>query len=66
MSALDPLVRELEAVVGALDAGEVEGAEAARLVERCADLAARMGAELDRESRRTPELQRAGQESLLP
>ena len=66
MSALDALVRELEAVVRALDSGEVEGTDAARLVERCADLAAQMGAELDRQSRRTPEAAREGQESLLP
>jgi exonuclease VII small subunit len=48
---LDELVSELEATAARLRAGELEGEEAAELVERCAQLAVQLGTELDAESR---------------
>ena len=61
--AVDPLVRELEDVAGRLRSGEVGGEEAAELVERCAELAARIGSELDAQGREASESE--GQERLL-
>ena len=63
MSELDTLLEELEAVAVRLRAGELDPEEAAELVERCADVAARVGAELERAGRRADEP--AGQEPLL-
>ena len=60
---IDPLVRELEELAGRLRAGEVSGEEAAGLVERCAELAARIGTELDAQGRDAS--QSEGQERLL-
>ena len=60
---LDALIGELESVAARLRAGQVESEEAARLVERCAELAARIGSELDAESRAAAETE--GQERLL-
>jgi hypothetical protein len=60
---LDTLVRELEDVAERLRAGDLEAAEAAALVERCAELAARIGTELDAQSRAASEAE--GQERLL-
>jgi hypothetical protein len=60
---LRSLVEELESVAARLRSGEVEGEEAARLVDRCAELAGRVGAELDAESRAASEVE--GQERLL-
>ena len=48
MSDLDQMIRELEESAARLRAGELDAAQAAELVERCAELAARVGAELDR------------------
>lgn len=42
---------ELERVAGQLRSGAAEGDEAAALVERCAELASQISAELDREAR---------------
>jgi hypothetical protein len=44
-------VEELEQVAARLRSGEVAGDDAATLVERCAELAGRISAELDREAR---------------
>jgi hypothetical protein len=60
---LDTLVRELEDVAGRLRSGDLEAEEAAALVERCAELAARIGSELDAQSRAASEAE--GQERLL-
>ena len=63
MSDADVLSRQLEDLASRLRSGEVEPAEAAELVERCAELAARLGAELDAQSRAASESE--GQERLL-
>ena len=63
MSEADALSRELEELAARLRSGEIEAAEAAELVERCAELAARIGAELDAQSRVASETE--GQERLL-
>jgi exonuclease VII small subunit len=60
---IEPLVRELEEVAGRLRSGEIAGEEAAALVERCAELAARIGSELDAQARDAS--QSEGQERLL-
>jgi hypothetical protein len=60
---LDGLVRELEDVAARLRSGEVPSEEAASLVDRCAELAARVGSELDAQSRAASEAE--GQERLL-
>ena len=60
---LDELIRELEAAAERLRSGELESGEAAELVERCAELAGRLGAELDAQSRAASETE--GQERLL-
>ena len=60
---LDALAAELEAAAARLRSGELDAAEAAALVERCAELAARVGSELDAESRAAEETE--GQERLL-
>jgi hypothetical protein len=63
VSQADALSRELEELAARLRSGEIEAAEAAELVERCAELAARLGAELDAQSRTASEAE--GQERLL-
>ena len=60
---LDPLVEELRALAARLRSDDVPPDEAAELVESCAQLAARIGAELDTESRAASEAE--GQERLL-
>jgi hypothetical protein len=60
---LDELVRELETAAARLRSGEVPADEAADVVERCAELAGRIGAELDAQSRAASEAE--GQERLL-
>ena len=47
-SSLDALTAALEEAAERLRAGEIEREEAAALVERCAELAAEEGAELER------------------
>jgi hypothetical protein len=61
--ALDGIARELEEAAERLRSGELDPTEAAELVERCAELAARLGSEVDAESRAASETE--GQERLL-
>jgi hypothetical protein len=64
--ALDGLVRELDDAAARLRADEMPAAEAADLVERCAELAGRIGAELDRAGREAErDAPAEGQEQLL-
>ena len=63
MSRLDELIAELQSAADRLRAGEVGSDEAAALVERCAELAAAVGMELDSGSRAASEAE--GQERLL-
>ena len=63
MSALDEAIAELDAAAARLRSEEITPDEAAELVERCAELAARVGAELDR--RAEPAGGSPGQETLL-
>ena len=63
---LDTLIRELEDAAARLRAEEMPAAEAAEVVERCAELAGRIGAELDRAGREAERDDPAeGQEQLL-
>ena len=57
------LAEELEAVADKLRADAVDADEAADLVERCAEIAARLGAEVDSQARAASESE--GQERLL-
>jgi hypothetical protein len=62
----DPLRRlteELEGVADRLRSGSLGSEEAAALVERCAELAAQLGSELDVRAREASETE--GQERLL-
>ena len=63
MSDLEEVVTELERAAERLRAGDLDAGEAAELVERCAELAARVGAELDRQA--APADSTPGQETLL-
>jgi hypothetical protein len=66
VSDLDTLIRELEESAARLRAGELDAAQAAELVERCAELAARVGTELDRAGREAErDAPAEGQEQLL-
>ena len=60
MNDLDALIEELEGVAERLRSGQLEPGEAAQLVDRCAELATRIGSGLDAEARETE-----GQERLL-
>jgi hypothetical protein len=64
MSDLQDLVRQLEDAAAQLRGGELDSAQAADLIERCADLAARLGAELEALARKG-EGGSPGQETLL-
>ena len=65
-SQIDALIRELEDASARLRAGRMQADEAAALVERCAELAGRVGAELDRVAREADrEAPGDGQEQLL-
>jgi len=61
--SLEGLADELEGLATRLRAGEVSGDEAAELVQRCSELAGRLGSELDARSRAAGEVE--GQERLL-
>jgi hypothetical protein len=61
---LDDLVKELEQAAGQLRGGELDSADAADLIERCAGLAARLGGELEALARKG-EGASPGQETLL-
>ena len=64
--SLDGLIRELEDTAARLRAEEMPAAEAADLVERCAELAGRIGGELDRAGREAErDAPDEGQEQLL-
>jgi hypothetical protein len=60
VNALDALIEELEEVAQRLRAGDLDPNEAAQLVDRCAELAGRLGSGLDAAARETE-----GQERLL-
>jgi hypothetical protein len=60
---LEVLAGELEAAAEQLRSGELDAQQAAELVERCAELAARIGAEIDARARGAAESE--GQERLL-
>ena len=61
--SLDALAEELESVADKLRSDAIDADEAADLVERCAEIAARLGAEIDARARSAAESQ--GQERLL-
>ena len=61
---LEDLVKELEGAAEQLRSGELDSAAAADLIERCADLAARLGGELEQRLR-SGEGGSPGQETLL-
>jgi hypothetical protein len=61
--SLTALAEELETVADRLRSGTLEPDEAAALVERCAELAGRLGAEIDTRARAAGEAE--GQERLL-
>jgi hypothetical protein len=60
---LEELAAELEAVADKLRSEAIDAEEAAGLVERCAELAQRIGTEIDARSRAAGEAE--GQERLL-
>jgi hypothetical protein len=63
---LDRLIEELETAAARLRSEDLDPAGAAALVERCAELAARLGAELDRAGRDAErDAPGEGQEQLL-
>ena len=62
-TALDEAIAELVRAAARLRDEELPPDEAAELVERCAEIAAKVGAELDRRS--SPEGSAPGQETLL-
>jgi len=61
---LHQLVVELEDTAAQLRSGELSAEDAAAMVERCAELAAKIGAQLDALARE-PEETLPGQEELL-
>lgn len=65
MSELESLSVELEGLAERLRSGVLEGSQAAEAVERCAELAARLGSELDAAARDTERGDLEGQERLL-
>ena len=62
-TGLEELVAELEVVADKLRSEAIDPEEAADLVERCAELAQRIGVEIDARSRSAGEVE--GQERLL-
>ena len=62
---IEQLVGELERTAARLREGELEQGEAATLVERCADLANRVGSQLERDARTAAGGGVPGQEQLL-
>ena len=65
MNELTWLVEELEATAERLRRGDVDAEGGAELVDRCAELASRLGAELDRQARAAAAEPAPGQETLL-
>jgi predicted transcriptional regulator len=64
-TGIEELVAELESIAARLREGQLEQGEAASLVERCAELANRIGGQLEREARATTSGDQPGQEQLL-
>jgi hypothetical protein len=64
-ATIDELVAELQSAASRLRQGDLEQGEAAQLVERCADLANRVGARLERDARDAAAGEQPGQEQLL-
>jgi len=65
-SVVEAAIADLERAAERLRAGDLEQSEAAALVEECAELAARVGGELDRAARAAAaEPPASGQETLL-
>jgi hypothetical protein len=64
-ATIEELVAELEQTAQRLREGKLEQDEAATLVERCAELAGRIGSQLEREARAAPDDGAPGQEQLL-
>lgn len=62
---LEVLAGELEAAAEQLRSGDLEPDQAAEVVERCAELAARLGSEVERLAREARADAPPGQESLL-
>ena len=62
--SIEDLVKELEQAAHQLRSGELDSAAAAELIERCAELAARLGSELEALARKG-EGGSPGQETLL-
>ena len=65
MNELASLVEQLEATAERLRRGDVDAEGGAELVDRCAELAGRLGAELDRQARAAAAEPAPGQETLL-
>ena len=65
MSELESIARELEQAASRLRDEGIDPDEAADLVERCADLANRIGGRLEREAREAASGGQPGQEQLL-
>jgi hypothetical protein len=64
-TGIEELVSELEDVAQRLRGGQLDQGQAAALVERCADLANRIGGQLEREARSASSGEQPGQEQLL-
>ena len=64
-ASIEDLISELERTAARLREGDLEQAEAAELVERCADLAGRLGGRLESEARSAAGGSQPGQEQLL-
>jgi hypothetical protein len=64
-TTIDELVDELERTATRLRGGDLDQAEAAALVERCAELANRVGSQLERDARTAAAGGVPGQEQLL-
>jgi hypothetical protein len=64
-SRLDETIAELDRAAGRLRSGDLDADEAAGLVERCAEIAAEIGAVLDQEARAARADPPPGQETLL-
>jgi hypothetical protein len=64
-ATIEDLVAELESAAARLRQGDLDQGEAAQLVERCADLANRVGAQLERDAREAAAGEQPGQEQLL-
>ena len=62
---LEELVSELENTADQLRAGDLSPEDAAAAVERCAELAARLGSDVERLAREARSDTPPGQESLL-